>query len=238
MVRIAIVDDEENMLAAVRECIEKSVSPQDEVKIYSFARAEDFLTELEQGCKFNILFSDIGLSQMSGMELGKIIHDRKVKIFLVFLTSHSEYAVESYEIEAYQYILKEYMSSRLPNVLHQILDKIKRESKQYVLVGTAIHKDKLYYRDIIYICKKKGKKYVQYITGDGVYNERLTLEQVQGELKSAEFIIIERGYIINIKHIARMRGNEILMDNNDNLVISRARFKEVKEKINLYWRDL
>lgn len=238
MIRIAVVDDEEEMIAEIHRCIEESAAPQGDIEIDSFTSAEDFLGKLNQGHEFNVLLCDIGLSEMSGIELGKIIHEQKRKTFLVFLTSYEEYAAESYAIEAYQYILKEHMYTRLPLILQQLIDKIKRESKQYVHIGTTINKDKIYYRDIVYICKKKGAKYVQYVTMDGEYQDRMTLDQVISELHSEEFIMVNRAYIINIKYIARMRGNEIFMENGERITISRTRFTKVKEQINLLWRRI
>ncbi len=72
------------------------------------------------------------------------------------------------------------------------------------LIGTPTAKERVYYRDIIYVEKEKGSKYICYITEYGIYKERITLKKLSEELTSDEFILVERGYIINVTHIASM----------------------------------
>ena len=55
-----------------------------------------------------------------------------------------------------------------------------------------------------YVEKEKGSKYICYITEYGTYKERITLKKLSEELISDEFILVERGYIINVTHIASM----------------------------------
>ncbi len=231
---IAIIDDEAAILDNVRRCVENEITEKDEAELFTYTGAEEFLQVLEEGQEFDILVSDIELAGMSGMELGRWIQKQKLPIYLVYLTAHSEYAAESYTLEAYQYILKEDMEKRLPMILRQLIERVKREKKQFRMIGTPTSKEKIYYRDIIYIEKKKGSKYIQYTTIFSTYTERIALSKVNEELKSDEFIMVERGYIINVNHIASMKDNIIRMDNDTEIIVNRANFKKVKEQINLY----
>lgn len=238
MIRIGIVDDEEPMLGIVQYYIEKSIGPGDKVEVFTFLNGDIFLNEVRRGSKFDILFTDIQMTVMDGMELGREIKQLQPDLYVVFITSHMEYAAESYVIEAYQYILKQDMEHRLPIVVRRLIDKIsKDEGGQYRLVGTT-NIQKIFYRDIIYICKAKASKYVQYFTVDNEYKERATLEQIFRELHSKEFILVERSYIVNMKHIYRISGNTIYLKNDNQVAISRARLSEVKKKINEYWGQL
>lgn len=238
MIKIAVIDDEENMLDIIQQCVKDSVDLKDTIKIYTYTDAETFLEQIDRGFKFQVLLTDIELKGLSGVELGKYVRKNYPKLSLIFLTSHAEFAAESYAIEAYQYILKQDMDDRLPVILNQLIEKIIRESKMYTYVGTSINKQKLYYNDIIYICKDKGGKYVRYIATNGVYRERTTLNKVLEELQSKEFILVERGYIVNMKHIISMKGNTIYLENKEQVMISRGRYTKVKEQINLYWRKV
>ncbi|PWJ47966.1 LytR/AlgR family response regulator transcription factor [Faecalicatena contorta] len=238
MIRIGIVDDEEPMLGIVQYYIEKSIEPGDKVEVFTFLNGDIFLNEVRRGSKFDILFTDIQMTVMDGMELGREIKQLQPDLYVVFITSHMEYAAESYVIEAYQYILKQDMECRLPIVVRRLINKIsKDEGGEYRLAGTT-NIQKVFYRDIIYICKAKGSKYIQYFTVDNEYKERATLEQIFRELHSKEFILVERSYIVNMKHIYRISGNTIYLKNDIQVAISRARLSEVKKKINEYWGQL
>ncbi len=240
MMNIAIIDDEPEILENTRKCVENEVTPQDEATLFTYTQAKDFLREKEQGCEFDILVSDIDMPEMGGLELGKRIQEDGGggKIYLVFLTAYLEYAAESYIIEAYQYILKEDMEKRLPPILRQLIDRVKREKKQFRLIGTPTSKVQVYYRDIIYIEKEKGAKYICYITVHGIYKERISLKKLSGELVSDEFLLVERGYILNVSHVAGMKDGMVQMDNGAKIFVNRISAKKIKEQISLYRGNL
>ena len=238
MIRIGIVDDEEPVRNMICQCIEQSLENYDETEFITFSKGEAFIKELQNGIKFDILFSDIQMAEMDGIELGKEVRKLQPEIYIIFITSYAEYAAESYLIEAYQYILKQDLEYRLPIVAQQLAEKIKRMSRQYRIVGNISEKMKIFYRDIIYIYKSKGSKYVNFVTMDGEYRERIALEQVFYELESREFVLVDRGYIVNMKRICRLSGDTIYMEKNYQVQISGTKLPEVKRTINRYWREL
>ena len=68
--------------------------------------------------------------------------------------------------------------------------------------------------------------------------ERISLKKLSEKLESDEFILIERGYIINVSHIASMKDGMILMDNEAKIFVNRISFKKIKEQISLYRGNL
>ena len=234
MIKIAIVDDEKNALDLIHTYVERELLPSDEAEIFTFTKADDLLERLEDGLEIDIVIADVEMPGMNGIELGRRINALQRSIYLIFITAYANYAAESYTIEAYQYILKNDMDKRFSMIFRRLMERVKREKRQYKMIGTPTNKETVYYRDIVYITKAKGAKYVRYITVNGEYTERISLNQAREELESREFLQIERGYIININHIAAIHGNCVYMDNGEQVVISRARLKKVREEINLY----
>ena len=237
-IRIGIVEDDENMRDIIYQYIEQAVEEPEIVEIHCFSDAETFLEKVTAGHGFHILFTDIQLANMNGMELGKEIKKIQTELYIVFITSFSEYAAESYVIEAYQYILKQDMEQRLPRVTRQLVEKVKRQGKQYRMIGTSLNKKKVHYRDIIYIHKVKGAKYISFVTTDGEVRERIALEKLYQELESKEFVLVERSYIVNMKHICKISGETIYLERDNQVKISRTSMQEVKRAINQYWREL
>lgn len=237
MIRIAVIDDEKEMLDEICSLIQKTIIPGNDVEICPFVSAEELMEEINQGTIYNILFSDIELDGINGMELGRKIAEKYPRTYLVFITSFSEFAAESYLIDAYQYVLKQDMEQRIPDIVNQLVQKIRKVTKTYILVGTETNKQRICCEDIIYISKSKSAKYVEYFTVNGQYRERITLNQVMEKLQGKEFIVVERGYIVNMKYIVRMEENIIYLENNAKVAVSRARFAKVKQEINSYWRN-
>ncbi len=233
MIRIGIVDDEEMMRLKIHQCIKEILKKQETVEIRSYDCAEAFLEEIQKKVHFDILFSDIQMLEMNGLELGKRL--QKDVPYIIYITAYMEYAVESYKISAYQYILKEDMEIRLPQITRKLLNQIQQEYAQFRVVGTSGIQKKIYFRDIIYVYKGKETKYVYYVTTEGEYKERISLNQVWELLEENGFLKIERAYLVNAKHILKLEGNKLFLSNQSQLPISRYRLKEVKLDIAKYW---
>ena len=237
MIKIAIVDDNSQMLSIVENNIKEIPKCREDVEIFKFNNAQDALDYLEKNEVFDIVISDIEMEGIQGIEFGEIVRKKHPDIFLIFLTAFPHYAVKSYAINAHQYVLKEEMEERLSKVVMEIVEQLGAKQKKYrnVIKGNEIKK--LDYDDILYIRKVKEAKYIQYMTMHGEYQERISLEQILEELGEAEFMMIERGFIVNITHIDSVKGRTILLDNGEQLSISRGRYTEVRERLHIFWRE-
>ena len=200
-----------------------------------YKTAEEFL---EVKKRYDVVISDIDLPGKSGIDLGRILKAEQKDICLVFLTSYAEFAVDSYVLEAYQYILKKDIEERLSPLIERVVHEIKKDYEEYRWVGTNQRKIKIYHKDIVCIQKIKGSKYAEYITENGKYMERLSMNQILEQIHSNAFILVDRGHAVNVNHIVRVRGNVIQMDNGEEITVSRVQSSQVKEKITAYWRAL
>ena len=237
MVKIVIVDDDKKMLDIIANNINEMPEIRENSVLYTFTRPEDVLKQLENNIVYDIIISDVEMEKMQGIEFGEIIRREYPDIFLIFLTAFPHYAVKSYAISAHQYVLKEEMEERLQEVLMDIRNQIMEKRKKYrnIVKGNEIHK--VMHSDIIYIRKLKGAKYVQYTTLQGEYQERVSLEQILEELAKSGFLMIERGFIINIAHIDAVKGRMVFLDNGESLMISRGRYAEIREQLHICWRE-
>lgn len=238
MIRLVVLDNEEQMLNHICNYIKSLEEFSAKLEIRKFITAEAVLEALEQGDKFDIVLSDIELNTLQGIEFGKIVKEKYPDIYLVFLTSHPEYAVQSYALEAYQYILKSEMEERLPLIFRKMIQILEDSKEKYVVVKTRFEAHKIYHKDIIYIRKQKGEKYAVFCTPYGEYTERASLEQIIKELNSDKFIMVERGYVVNYHHIVCVKGNEIHLSNKEKVEISRAKITAVKEQIFRCWEKM
>ena len=189
MFQIAMIEDEEH----TRQEVERLISREfEKLKVQDitteiYKTAEEFL---EVKKHYDVVISDIDLPGKSGIDLGRILKAEQKDICLVFLTSYAEFAVDSYVLEAYQYILKRDMKERLPAVLQKIYQEKQKESQNFFWIGGVTDQRKLYHKDIICIRKVKGQKYVEFVMVNGAYKERLALHQIFEDLKSPAFIFI------------------------------------------------
>ena len=237
MIKIAIVDDEEQTREQILRTLKENIQEQHEVEIKLYASGESFFEEIQKGETADILFTDIQMQQLDGVELGKLVRRICPDMYIVFITSYEEYAAESYRIEAYQYILKQDLEFRLPGVAEQLIEKLQKQKKEFCIIKDGTEQVKLLYKDILYLYKSKGTKYVNYVTTQGVVRERTSLENALKMLNSRQFLLVERGYAVNIKQICRVSGDTIYLEKGYEVPVSKARLAAVKLDINLYWRN-
>ena len=237
MIKIAVIDDEEQTRKLILRNIKKTVQDHHDIEISTYASGTSFWAELQNGKTPDILFTDIQMQTLDGVELGKRVRKMCPDMYIVFITSYEEYAAESYRIEAYQYILKQDLEFRLPGVISQLTEKLRKQEREFCIIKDGTEQVKLFYKDILYLYKSKGAKYVNYVTTQGVVRERNSLENALKMLDNGQFLLVERGYAVNIKQICRLSGDTIYLEKGYEVQVSKARLAEVKREINLYWRN-
>lgn len=236
MINIAIVDNKKSVLENISGILSDMRGESDDIHIDTYEKAKDFLSAFET-VRYQILISDVDMPEMNGIEMGKKARDCDPNIYIIFLTAYVEYAIESYRMEAYQYILKEDVDKRLPEIMDRLLGIVRKHSVKYCYIGSDTRKVKMCQDDIILIRKAKGTKYTSFFTVEGEVRERTSMENVFEKLKSDEFIMVDRGSIVNLRHIMKVRDNIIYLSNGDTVEASYARIKNVKESIWKYWEE-
>lgn len=236
MINIAIVDNEKSVLENINGILSDMRGESDDIHIDTYEKAKDFLAAFET-VRYQILISDVDMPEMNGIEMGKKARDCDPNIYIIFLTAYVEYAIESYRMEAYQYILKEDVEERLPEIIKRLIGIVRNHSVKYCYIGSDTHRIKMCQDDIIHIRKTKGTKYVSFCTTEGEIRERSSIEKVLEKLGREEFIVVERGSVVNLRHIMKVRDNVIYLSNGDAVEASHARIKKVKENIRKYWEE-
>ena len=101
------------------------------------------------------------------------------------------------------------------------------------MIQTANRMEKIPHKDIFYICRD-GKN-ADIVSAGGTSKVRKSLQQVFEEINTPEFIYIDRGYIVNIIQIMKIKDGMAVLKNGEHLPISRSHLQDVKQKINQFW---
>lgn len=240
--RIAIVDDNqsfaENMKQVVEDCLR---SRQETAEIRYCANGYGILGDVEEGRNYDIYFLDVEMPAIDGLELAQRIRRLEPEANIVFVTSYEKYAVPSYKLRANYYILKEEYRQEVPLILERIWqhwqEEKERTEKDYYVIENDIRTHRIRLDDILYLCKEQ--KYTVFHCRKGTYRERLALNQVHQKLPGERFIFVERGYIVNLKYVSDLRGQEITLSDGENecyLPVSRQMAAGVRDQVALYWR--
>lgn len=235
MIQLAICDDDEEIVMFQKEVIQNVLrSCKNKYAITTYTHGHNLLYDIiEDGFFFDLLLLDIEMPEVTGMEIAEKIKPFLPNIRIIFITSHVEYAIDAFELSIFRYIPKDDIEKRLPAAINDALKLIELEDGKVYTIQTNNRLEKIPYKEIYYI-ERDGKN-VSLVTTLGISRVRKSLQQVYEELESEYFIFIDRGYIVNIIHIMKVKDGMVVLKNGTTLPISRSHLSDVKEQINTYW---
>ena len=169
----------------------------------------------------DVLFLDIEMPGMSGLQLVKMLTNRE--LLPVFITSHPEFALESYEIEAFDYLLKPLTASRFARCALRLQDFAGLRTKAFafeqeqesgvLLIKQGHEKCKIQLQDILYV--EAMKDYTRIILPGKQYLVLTTLSALQEKLPPEKFVRIHRSYLVRRDKVTRVKGNKIHLANTE-----------------------
>lgn len=217
LLKYLIVDDEE----IDRMAIESAASGFSFLhKIAACSHALEAF-ELITRCKPDIVFADIEMPGMTGLELIRKLSGKVPAP--VFITSHPEFAIDGYEIEAFDYLLKPVTKDRFNRCavrlrdffqLRQKVSALEKENESnHIVIKEGYDKYKIGIRDIFYL--EAMKDYTKIVTATGKHLVLCTLAGLHEQLPAEKFIRIHRSYIVNRDKLDAARGNKIFIANQE-----------------------
>lgn len=226
--RIAICDDQlqcrKQTEEAVRECLKGL-----EYGVELFKDGFEFLQAFGRK-PYDLVLLDIEMPKIDGISLAKELRKLHKDVPIVFLTSHIEYALEGYEVNALRYLTKPVSIPKLREVLSCVWQRMQKQ--RILWVKTELGDQKLPVREIVFM-EAQNQNILIYTTGE-VYSIRYNLADYQQELAADGFFRIHRGYLVSLGHVKSVGKCELTMDNGAVLPVSRAKEKELKEALFQY----
>lgn len=203
-----------------------------EVTVYN--KGHHLMSAIEDNRNINLLVVDVEIPDVSGLDIARAVKTLGRKCVVIFLTSHSDYAVDGYELGVFRFIPKNRIEEMFERALLDAAEKINRTFRKTFLIQHQDTIEKVYYDDINYITKD-GKNSVIHLTNKHTIQVRKTLVDIFEELNSREFIYIDRGCIANIDNVWKVDKKDWVCANGIKLQMSGAVRSTIKEKLFTYW---
>ena len=238
--RIAYCDDESVQLLYMKHLIAEWEQQANKLcELSTFKSAKAFLFEHKDNYPFDVLFLDIDMGGMDGMELARTIRNYDSKIPLVFLTNRQEYVFEGYEVNAFRYLLKPLDLSKLTFVLDEVYKNCFKE-KCYLIEKQEGETIKVDLEDIYYI--EANGHYLNLCLKAKSYRVKKSFKEVTNHilnsyssLEEAGFIYTHRSYLVNLKFVEKVLRTECIMANEALIPISRTMYKNVNDTFIHYY---
>ena len=234
MIYIAICDDEKHMSAHIRSCVSDFFRKKNrETSLRMFSSGEELLSYNGQ---IDILFLDIQMKGMDGMETARKLRADQFRGFLVFITVLKEMVFQSFEVQAYDYLVKPVDKKQFEKTMERLYASMQNAREDSLLVqkgyeGRIIPKDEIVFCEVI-----DRKIYLNLASGDVVdYYERI--ENLEAKLDK-HFYRCHRSYLINLKHLKGYKNGTACMDNGKEIPVSRLRSKEFSGVVLQYMKNI
>ncbi|WP_074016914.1 LytR/AlgR family response regulator transcription factor [Fusobacterium massiliense] len=236
MINCIIVEDE----LPAREELKYFLNEEKEIKlIEEFESPLDTLNFLEKN-KIDVVFLDINMPDMNGINLGKIISKIYPEVKIIFITAYKDYAVDAFEVKAFDYLLKPYSEERIRNLLKSL---VSTKSVDNILNrNTSLKKITINMDEKIYVLSLSDVDYIEANEKETLifankkrYVSKIKISKWEEMLEGYNFYRCHRSYIINLDKIVEIEqwfnSSWIIKLKNysTTIPVSRNNIKELKE---------
>lgn len=223
MIRICILDDDISSAKQMHNILTEYLTDHKiSFEIDQYERGEHLLNALSNAAAvYQIYFLDILMPGISGIQTAKEIRKHDKSAHIIFLTSSPEYAIEGYEVRAYDYLQKPLNADRLFHTLSELLGAEDQPSAKWLQLKINGVLRNIPYNNICYIEAQRNKLLVVLNTGEhleayGTFSSILSLLKDE-----PEFTQTHRSYIINMRYIREFTSTVIRLQSDHHIPVSR-----------------
>jgi DNA-binding LytR/AlgR family response regulator len=206
MIKAIAVDDEPPALEILENYCRRTEKVELMKVFTSTSRALEYLEQFSA----DLIFLDINMPSISGLEFAKRIPQQSM---VIFTTSYTEYAVESYSLNAVDYLLKPYTFARFQQAIEkaEAVQRLQQnERQQYLILRVEYSMIRIALPDILFI--EGLDNYLKvHVRNQSPIVVRMTMKALQEKLPDNEFVRVHRSYIVAISKISSIRNKMILV---------------------------
>lgn len=228
--KIAICDDDWHMQQTLRLLIDEIYQDLD-MLVDGFTSGEALLAAVQkQSQPYQLILLDIEMRGIDGIETAKRLRKLLPDCYIIFITSHDEFALTGYEVAAFRYLVKPVQPEKLTEAISAVRAELSDHITLHVEDGPV--EALLRVKDIYYI--EAQDKRVRVVLKDTTFSDRRGIDEIERALAGEDFFRVHRSYLINFRYVARLDKNEILLVSGEQIPLSRLRKKAFKNAFQTY----
>lgn len=244
MIEFAICDDDINDLKAVSQIVGEIC--QNEVISYNLKTYSTGEEMLDQTYSIDIGILDISMYKMNGIDLGRELKKKFPDVKLIYTTSYEQYCQQVINtVHAFSFLTKPVKYENVRAQIIELLDCMENDAsgrkREFYNVTTSDAREvevlKLDLKDILYFEYIKTERKIKIICNNEWYKFSYVMEKLTEELKDFGFEVNCRGMLVNMRHIRKVKGYSLHMDNGQELALSQKRRADFVKKINIFMND-
>ena len=199
MLNISFAEDDPAMALQLRQYLDRYGAEHGlELEVRAFASGDELLRQYDTSC--DILLLDVEMPGIDGMETARALRQRDRDVVIVFITNIARYAVDGYEVEALDFILKPVNYFTFSVKLDRAVRRARQQARHTVCLQLADGMQMLDTQEIYYLETRDRMLY--YHTGKGVFRLRGSLSAAEKELAPWNFARCNQCYLVNLRYVS------------------------------------
>lgn len=227
MVRIKILEDDPVDRDTLVECLRRYEREQDlSLTITTYENPSVFLEDYHLDC--DLLFLDIELPLFNGLDTARQLREIDPVVALVFITNMEQYAINGYEVDALDFVVKPINYVRFCAMMRRALRNLPMRNEKELILQTSGSVKRLRISQIYYV--EIQDHLLLYHTDQGRVSAWGRLSDVEAELDAWHFARCSSSHLVNLQHITSMTRTEVIVGNT-HLPISQRRRKSFSDRV-------
>lgn len=232
ILNIAVCDDDIQSLTAMSDYLKKFEMNYDiDFKTSLFTNGADLLAEYKSSGVFHVLFLDVEMPEMSGLEIAQTVRslpDRNVKI--VFFSNYPKYMQDSFNVRAFHYLSKPLTYSNFEKIMQQLLSDFESSKVTKLLIKGDYSEELIAIQDIISVnAEDSRKRRLTIVLSDRSISISGVLNEWERDLSDHHFVRANRKTLVNINHIHYITDKTLVMSNQITIPMSRRSEKQIRD---------
>ena len=229
--KLAICEDEKQFQDVILEYLKPYLSERNDISIDVFPCGADILKKYNCGKRYDLVFLDVEMKGMTGVEVGRTIREIDSSVILIFITSYTQYVRHAFSINAFQYLLKPVMREVFNEEFERALEYY-RKMKYVYQIKFNDETTSIEVGNIVYI--ETFSRHLRVRTQDNCYEYVGKIKEAEDKLEPYGFIRCHQGYLVNMRYIYKPKPGFFILNNKAEIPISRQLKNVVMTKYNKY----
>ncbi|MCI9035152.1 MAG: response regulator transcription factor [Lachnospiraceae bacterium] len=184
---------------------------------------------------FDIIFLDIKMPNINGMELAKQIRKQGRQSLIIFITSASEYVFDAFDVEAFQYLLKPIQTDKLKNVLEKATKKMQIDANiDFLMISANRQIQKVFLKDILYI--ESIGRIAKIHCNNGTLETYEQIGILEDKLSDKFFFRCHKCFLVNLNFVDAFNKTEVRLENGEKIMLAKRRYEDFQKAILSYMK--